>query len=46
MQYKEEKSKKNSDKKKPISMESFTLISIIGKGTYAKVSLVRKNDDN
>ena len=45
MQPQEEKNSKNQQKKQPISMDSFTLISIIGKGTYAKVSLVRKNDD-
>ncbi|KAL4443164.1 hypothetical protein ABPG74_002231 [Tetrahymena malaccensis] len=41
-----EKAQSAENKKKPISMDSFYLLSIIGKGSYAKVSLVRKKDDN
>ncbi|EGR30802.1 protein kinase domain protein [Ichthyophthirius multifiliis] len=35
-----------NQEKKPISLDSFYLLTIIGKGSYAKVSLVRKKDDN
>lgn len=41
-----EKSNSGENKKKAISMDSFYLLSIIGKGSYAKVSIVRKKDDN
>lgn len=34
-----------STKKKKIALESFNMLSLIGKGTYAKVILVRKKDD-
>jgi serine/threonine protein kinase len=34
-----------STKKKKITLESFNMLSLIGKGTYAKVILVRKKDD-
>ncbi|EGR27847.1 protein kinase domain protein [Ichthyophthirius multifiliis] len=43
----EQDQKSEQEKKKsPISINSFYLLSIIGKGSYAKVSLVRKKDDN
>jgi len=39
-------SQEESERKKPpITIDSFNLLSIIGKGSYAKVSLVRKKDD-
>jgi serum/glucocorticoid-regulated kinase 2 len=31
---------------KKISIEDFTLITVLGKGSYAKVILVRKKDNN
>ena len=31
---------------KKISIEDFTLITVLGKGSYAKVVLVRKKDNN
>lgn len=32
------------EKKKGVSLEDFTLLTVLGKGTYAKVVLVRKKD--
>jgi len=36
----------DSSKKEVISLDSFYLITTIGKGSYAKVALVRKRDTN
>ena len=34
----------NDAKKKGVSLEDFTLLTVLGKGTYAKVVLVKKKD--
>eukprot|EP01017_Pseudomicrothorax_dubius_P044954 TRINITY_DN7684_c0_g1_i2.p1 TRINITY_DN7684_c0_g1~~TRINITY_DN7684_c0_g1_i2.p1 ORF type:complete len:121 (-),score=36.10 TRINITY_DN7684_c0_g1_i2:56-418(-) len=39
-------SRKAIDSPENISIESFHLIKVIGKGTYGKVVLVKKKDDN
>ncbi len=36
----------NDFNKGPISIENFTMLRIIGKGSYAKVALVRMKDNN